>query len=145
MNTKNLYIYKCKIGRVIDGDTVELSEIDLGFGVTLKDERVRIQGIDAPESRTSDKIEKIFGNLAKSRVQNLLEVNSEHILISTDFKGKFGRILGDIVISDKEDNLLSEVLLSENHAVKYNPKSKIKMQEQHLINRSILIKKNIIY
>ena len=54
-----MYEYKCKIVKVVDGDTVDV-DIDLGFGCWLKDERVRIMGIDTPESRTSDKIEKIF-------------------------------------------------------------------------------------
>ena len=52
-----MYEYKCKIVKIVDGDTVDI-DLDLGFGVWLRDERVRIMGIDTPESRTSDKIEK---------------------------------------------------------------------------------------
>ena len=63
----------------MDGDTVDV-DIDLGFGVWLNDERVRIIGIDTPESRTSDPIEKIFGMAAKERVQHLL--SNESVLIS---------------------------------------------------------------
>ena len=59
-----MYEYKCKIIKVVDGDTVDV-DLDLGFGVWLNNERVRIMGIDTPESRTSDKIEKIFGQAAK--------------------------------------------------------------------------------
>ena len=66
-----MYEYKCKIRKVVDGDTVDI-DIDLGFGVWLNDERVRIIGIDTPESRTSDKVEKIFGLAAKERVKHLL-------------------------------------------------------------------------
>ena len=74
-----MYEYKCKIIKVVDGDTVDV-DLDLGFGVWLRDERVRIMGIDTPESRTSDPIEKIFGNAAKQRVNSLL--GEDAILIS---------------------------------------------------------------
>jgi micrococcal nuclease len=52
--------YDVEVIKVVDGDTVDVN-IDLGFGIWLKDERVRIMGIDTPESRTSDKVEKVFG------------------------------------------------------------------------------------
>ena len=93
-----MYEYKCKIRKVVDGDTVDI-DIDLGFGVWLNDERVRIIGIDTPESRTSDKMEKIFGLAAKERLSSLL--GAEATLLSKmktngdNMKGKFGRILGD--------------------------------------------------
>ena len=67
-----MYEYKAKVVKIVDGDTVDV-DIDLGFGVTLKDERVRIMGIDTPESRTSDKVEKVFGLAAKERVKQLIE------------------------------------------------------------------------
>ena len=67
-----MYEYKAKLVKVVDGDTVDV-DIDLGFGVWLKNERVRIMGIDTPESRTRDKVEKIFGLAAKARVQELIE------------------------------------------------------------------------
>ena len=66
-----MYEYKCKIIKVVDGDTVDV-DLDLGFGVWLRDERVRIMGIDTPESRTSDKVEKQFGLAAKNRLISLL-------------------------------------------------------------------------
>ena len=59
-----MYEYNCKVVKIVDGDTVDV-DIDLGFGIQLTDERVRIMGIDTPESRTSDKVEKVFG-LAQS-------------------------------------------------------------------------------
>ena len=62
-----MYEYKCKIIKVVDGDTVDV-DIDLGFGVWMKDERVRIMGIDTPESRTRDVIEKKFGLSAKEKL-----------------------------------------------------------------------------
>lgn len=102
-----MYQYKFKFTKVIDGDTVD-GAIDLGFGVTLK-ERIRLYGIDAPETRLQksikDKkqreIEKQRGLAAKIRLKELLISGSrqpEGLLIETflDKKGKFGRILGDI-------------------------------------------------
>ena len=68
-----MYEYKCKVIRVVDGDTVDV-DIDLGFGVWLHKERVRIQGIDTPESRTRDKVEKRFGLLAKEELKDAIEM-----------------------------------------------------------------------
>ena len=55
-----MYEYKCKMVRVVDGDTVDV-DIDLGFGVWMRKQRIRMYGIDTPESRTSDKVEKVYG------------------------------------------------------------------------------------
>ena len=66
-----MYEYRVNIIKVIDGDTADV-DIDLGFGVVLTDERVRIMGIDTPESRTSDKVEKVFGKAAKKALQDML-------------------------------------------------------------------------
>ena len=63
-----MYEYRCKVSRVVDGDTVDV-DIDLGFGVWLHKERVRIQGIDTPESRTRDKEEKVYGLAAKAELK----------------------------------------------------------------------------
>ena len=136
-----MYEYKCKIIKVVDGDTVDV-DLDLGFGVWLRDERVRIMGIDTPESRTSDPIEKIFGNAAKDRVNSLL--GEDAILISKvkgengeNMKGKFGRILGDFKTMNGE--LLSSKLMGEGHAVAYLGGSKEKIQMKHLENRQRLV------
>ena len=90
-----MYEYNCTVVKIVDGDTVDV-DIDLGFGVQLTDERVRIMGIDTPESRTSDKVEKVFGLAAKYRLQSLM---GETCVLKTqinkdgeDMKGKFGRI-----------------------------------------------------
>src|SRR5210317_44279 len=94
-----------KVIKVVDGDTVDV-DINLGFGVTLTDERVRIMGIDTPESRTSDRVEDLFGEAAKARLKELMKHGGK--LITTedkhgeDMKGKFGRILGDFYVS-RED------------------------------------------
>ena len=94
-----MYEYRCKVIRVIDGDTVDV-DIDLGFGVWLHKERVRVYGIDTPESRTRDKEEKKYGLAAKKYVQDFLS-GSTVLLITKkyDAKGKFGRILGDFHVT----------------------------------------------
>ena len=127
-----MYEYKCKVTRVVDGDTVDI-DIDLGFGVWLHKERVRIYGIDTPESRTRDKVEKGFGLLAKEFVKGFVKGSS--VILRTqkyDAKGKFGRILGDIIVDDKS---LSETMIQEHHAVEYHGQSKEDIQEAHLANR----------
>ena len=104
MSTKTKNEYDVDIVRVVDGDTVDV-DIHLGFNVVLRNERVRIVGIDTPESRTSDPVEKVFGLAAKRRVHELL--NTENIrLITTenskgeDMRGKFGRVLGDFRVNN---------------------------------------------
>ena len=136
-----MYEYKCKIRKVVDGDTVDI-DIDLGFGIWLNDERVRIIGIDTPESRTSDKIEKIFGLAAKERVQHLLGDGAT--LISKvkgdgneEMRGKFGRILGDFRTS--QGDLLTSKLMKEGHAVAYSGGNKEVIQVKHLENRQRLV------
>ena len=135
-----MHEYKVNILKVVDGDTVDV-DIDLGFGVWLRNERVRIVGIDCPESRTSDKIEKVFGEAAKQRVTSLL--SSEATLISQiskmgeNMKGKFGRILGDFKTIN--DQIISTTLMEEGHAVAYNGGDKEAVQAQHLKNRQRLI------
>ena len=135
-----MYEYKVNILKVVDGDTVDV-DIDLGFGCWLRNERVRIVGIDCPESRTSDRIEKVFGEAAKQRVTSLL--SSEATLISQiskmgeNMKGKFGRILGDFKTIN--DQIISTTLMEEGHAVAYNGGDKEAVQAQHLKNRQRLI------
>jgi micrococcal nuclease len=136
MNTNE---YEVKILKVVDGDTVDV-DINLGFGIVLTDERVRIMGIDTPESRTSDKVEKVFGLAAKARLKELLD--EEAILITTedkhgeDMKGKFGRVLGDFRVGGKT---VTQILIEEGHAVAYNGESKDDIQAQHMANRQRLI------
>ena len=136
-----MYEYRAKVIKVVDGDTVDV-DIDLGFGVWLKDERVRIMGIDTPESRTSDKTEKVFGLAAKARLKELL---GKQTILKTqvdksgeDMKGKFGRILGDFIGTD--GRLVTEVMIEEGHCVPYFGGSKEEVQAQHMKNRERLIK-----
>ena len=138
-----MYEYRCKVLRVVDGDTVDV-DIDLGFGIVLKDERVRIMGIDTPESRTRDKVEKLFGLASKARLKELIGGRSGPILKTQinkkgeDMKGKFGRILGDFLTEDGKK--CGELLVKEGHAVKYMGGAKEDVEKQHLKNRERLLK-----
>ena len=143
-NTMQKNEYDVKVIKVVDGDTVDV-DIDLGFGVTLTDERVRIMGIDTPESRTSDRVEDLFGEAAKARLKELMKHGGK--LITTedrkgeDMKGKFGRILGDFKIGDK---LVTDILIEEGHAVAYFGGSKEEIQLKHLANRTKLLREGVI-
>ena len=138
--TEKMHTYKCTILRVIDVDTVDV-DIDLGFGVWMRKERVRILGIDTPESRTSDKVEKVYGNLAKEFVKNYLRVNSVQILqTEKDGTGKFGRILGKFLVHDRLTDSqmhLGDIMIREHLAVAYHGQSKEEIDEQHIKNREL--------
>ena len=135
-----MYEYKCKIIKVVDGDTVDV-DLDLGFGVWLNNERVRIMGIDTPESRTSDPIEKIFGLAAKDRLISLLGTDATLDTVlnknGENVKGKFGRILGNFRTMNGEH--CADVLIREGHAVHYTGGSKDNIQTAHVVNRQKLI------
>jgi len=143
-----MYEYRVKILKVIDGDTVDV-DIDLGFGVTLTDERVRIMGIDTPESRTRDKVEKVFGKAAK---QALLDMLGETSILKTqinrdgeDMKGKFGRILGDFIVDRHGESIsVVQALVEDGHAVDYYGGSKEDIQAAHMVNRKKLIDEGVV-
>ena len=136
-----MHEYKVNILKLVDGDTVDV-DIDLGFGIWLRKERVRIMGIDTPESRTSDKVEKVFGLAAKNRLSSLL--GAEAILQTQvskkgeDMKGKFGRVLGNFISLNGEK--CAAVLVREGHAVAYSGGSKENIASQHLANRERLVR-----
>ena len=136
------YKYHVKIKKVVDGDTVDV-DIDLGFGVWLHKERVRIMGIDTPESRTRDKVEKLFGLASKQKLRDLLPIGSMQVLVVEEYdaKGKFGRILGDFEIEDKR---VTEILVEEGHAVAYFGGSKDEIALKHEANRQKLLREGII-
>jgi len=138
-----MYEYRCKIVRVVDGDTVDIN-IDLGFGVWLNDERVRLMGVDTPESRTRDKVEKLFGYAAKAYVEAILPVGSIQQLVTKkyDSKGKFGRILGDFVTADNVS--LVESIIQSSNGVTYSAQNKALIQAEHLINRTRLVEQGIV-
>ena len=145
-----MYEYRVNILRVIDGDTVDV-DIDLGFGTWIKKERVRIMGIDTPESRTRNKVEKKFGLASKARLKELLGAKA---ILKTqvskkgeDMKGKFGRILGDFDVYDaKTDSWrpVTKVMIEEGHAVDYYGGSKEEIQEAHMLNRQRLIEEGVV-
>tara|TARA_B100001175_G_C19476412_1_gene624592 strand:+ start:973 stop:1404 length:432 start_codon:yes stop_codon:yes gene_type:complete len=135
-----MHTYKCTILRVVDGDTVDV-DIDLGFGVWMRKERIRVLGIDTPESRTRDKVEKTYGIMAKEFVKSYLPVGSVQTLqTEKDGTGKFGRILGKFLVHDiKEDRQmhLGDIMIREHLAVKYEGQSKEDIAEQHIKNREL--------
>ena len=137
-----MYEYKSKILRIVDGDTVDV-DIDLGFGMWMHKERVRMMGIDTPESRTRDKVEKKFGLASKQFVKDMMPVGSKQVLKTQidrsgeDKKGKFGRILGDFLIDGKK---LTETMIKEGYGVVYTGQNKDQVEKAHLNNRKKLIK-----
>ena len=110
---QNLYRYKCYLCRVIDGDTVDL-DIDLGFSVLLKKQRVRLAGIDTPESRTRNLIEKKLGLQAKALLQKMCE---EPFVLESLGKGKYGRLLG--VLWNNQGESINQNLIDAELAVEY--------------------------
>jgi len=115
-----MYNYKAKLLRVVDGDTVD-AEIDLGFKIFIKD-RIRLMGIDTPESRTRNLQEKSWGKAASARLSELLAESDGNFTLVTKVqkKGKFGRILGTIQVSTKDGIVdANQVLINEQLAIPY--------------------------
>ena len=116
------YIYRGKLERVVDGDTID-ALIDVGFDIWVK-KRIRYKGIDTWESRTRDLAEKAKGLEAKARNKELLmEVSSKsgYFRLKSHGVGKYGRVLGEIYIEDKEGKQynINKTLISEGHAYVY--------------------------
>ena len=133
-----MYEYTCEVKRVVDGDTVDVV-IDLGFSI-LYSTRVRLYGIDTPESRTRNKDEKVRGLLSKDYLKEWLDQGGVIIRTYRDKKGKFGRVLGEMVVGGRNINLL---MVEENLAVKYQGQSKDDIKKEHEINREKLIEKGV--
>ena len=129
-----MYEYSCKVVKIVDGDTIDV-DIDLGFGVWLKKQRIRLFGIDTPESRTRDLEEKKYGLAAKGYLTKWLTSGGVKIRTQKDAKGKFGRILGEMYCYDTNVN---EKMIEEYHAVRYHGQSKKEIEEEHLLNRTKL-------
>ena len=132
-----MYEYRCKIVRVVDGDTVDV-DIDLGFGIWMHKERIRVYGIDTPESRTRDVTEKVFGKLATEAVKTFLPEGSMQTLVTVQDKaGKFGRVLGKFLIYDATEDrqtTLNEWMVKNHFAVEYSGQSKREIAHAHLRN-----------
>ena len=110
-----MYTYKAKLDRVIDGDTID-ANIDLGFDITIH-KRIRLTGIDTPESRTRDLEEKARGLASKARLVELLG-DGDFMLESREV-GKFGRVLGTIYTIAEESININDTLVEEGYAVEY--------------------------
>jgi len=125
--------YHCVITRIIDGDTIDV-DIDLGFDCWLHKQRIRLHGIDTPESRTRDLEEKKYGLAAKAFVEKFIPLGST-ALLNTKEKGKYGRYLGDFKVKNQ---WLCTELLKHRHAVRYEGQSKKAIKQAHLDNRKLL-------
>ena len=126
MADKDPYIYRIKsVGRVVDGDTID-ADIDLGFDISLT-KRIRLAGIDTPESRTTDKAEKALGLDAKNWLKHRLE-EAKDIIIRTelpDSTEKYGRIIGNLYINGEEVSLNNQ-MITEGYALEYDGGTKDK-------------------
>ena len=121
-----------KVLKVVDGDTIDVI-LDMGFDILYK-QRVRLFGIDTPESRTRDKVEKKYGLLAKKFLKDCLASAGTKVIKTHkgEEKGKFGRILGEIYVNSININIL---MCTKGHAVKYHGQNKALVEQAHLKNR----------
>ena len=139
-----MYEYKCKVKRVVDGDTMDVI-LDLGFDVHHA-VRVRLAGIDTPESRTRDLDEKARGKLSKAFLKE--SIKGKKIVLKTkikDSRGKFGRVIAEVWAEFEKGSLrnINELMIKECYAVKYYAENKSLIEEAHLVNRQLLIEKGL--
>ena len=122
-----MYTYRIKkITSIIDGDTIEC-DIDLGFDISLN-QKIRLAGIDTPESRTKDLVEKKWGLEANEFLKTKLQENRGQIIIKTekpDSTEKFGRILGWLFLSESTESI-NEIMINEGYAWSYMGDKKVK-------------------
>ena len=118
MSQQKLFHYKAMVDRVIDGDTIDVV-LDLGFDISYRG-RIRFEGINAPESRTRDAVEKQAGLAAKRYVEDWINGLEKKVIIQTslDDRGKYGRILGRIL--NDEGECLNDEMVSLGHATPYH-------------------------
>ena len=136
-----MYQYKCKINKVLDGDTVDI-DLDLGFNIVLTNQRVRMAGVDTPESRTTNKEEKPRGLLSKKKLAEKLPVGSWQVIEtqrSDNNDDKFGRILGVFILED--GTKVNDWLIKNNYAVPYKGENKELTQADHQANKKILMER----
>ena len=110
------YIYKITVTRVVDGDTVD-AVIHLGFDLTLK-KRIRLHGINCPETRTRDKAEKIKGYAAKEFLQGIVDNHDGQLYLQSMDKGKYGRCVGILYEVDFDESV-NDMMIYEGHAEPY--------------------------
>ena len=131
-----MYEYSCKVERVVDVDTIDVV-LNLGFDILYKS-RVRLYGIDTPESRTRNLDEKARGKMAGAFLKDAIE-KGEKVIIQTklkDSRGKFGRVLGNVIVDGININ---QTMIENFLAVAYFGQSKAEVEAEHLVNREKLI------
>jgi micrococcal nuclease len=131
-----MYEYSCEVRRVVDGDTVDVT-MDLGFNILHKC-RVRLYGIDTPESRTRDPDEKVRGKMASAFLKEAINTGDQ-VVIQTklkDSKGKYGRVLGTVVVDGVDIN---QFMVKNYLAAAYFGQNKDAINAIHASNRSRLI------
>ena len=142
-----MYEYRATLLKIVDGDTVDV-DIDLGFGVIFANQRIRLYGIDTPESRTRDLEEKKCGKLAAKYIEDHIKVGSTFTLRTRlDGKGKFGRILGELICYVPEfgrEMSLNDAMITKKLAVKYFGQSKDDIEAEHLENREYLYEQGLV-
>ena len=111
-----MFEYNAKVIRVVDGDTID-AMVDLGF-TTFKKVRIRMHGINAPESRTRDLVEKEKGLAAKARLIEMLEESNNEFKLISHGVGKYGRCLGEIFLKGHA-NSINKQLIWEGHGTEY--------------------------
>ena len=142
-----MYEYRATLLRVVDGDTIDC-DIELGFGVVLSDQRIRLYGIDTPESRTRDLEEKKCGKLAAKYIQDHIQVSTTFTLRTRlDGKGKYGRILGELICFIPEfdrEMSINDAMITKKLAVAYHGQSKDDIEGEHLKNREYLYEQGLV-
>jgi micrococcal nuclease len=139
-----MYEYKVKVIKVIDGDTIDV-DIDLGFNTTLTKKRIRLYGIDTPESRTRDKEEKKRGLISKKYLLLKCPIGG-YVTLKSHGIGKFGRILGELFEYNKHEDTVSinQEMCDEGYAAPYFGQSKEEIADIHQANKQILIEKGLL-
>ena len=139
-----MYNYNATCTRVVDGDTVD-AMIDLGFGVHVK-KRIRLAGINAPESRTREKQEKILGLAAKERLKDMLNSADNNFELESKEVGKYGRVLGVLHIDELDGKdvitkvCINDSLVKEGYAVEYDGGKRekvVKKEEKQDLNEDV--------
>ena len=142
-----MYEYSATLRKIVDGDTVDV-DIDLGFGIVFANQRIRLYGIDTPESRTRDLEEKKCGKLAAKYIEDHIPLDSSFTLRTRlDGKGKFGRILGELICYVPEfdrEMALNTAMIQKHLAVEYHGQSKLAIEAEHLQNRKILYEQGLV-
>ena len=124
-----MYQYTAKIIKVLDGDTV-IIDLDLGFNIVLVNQKVRLAGVDTPESRTSKKLQEKLPVGSYAKIETLKSDNNDD---------KFGRILGTFIAED--GTKINQWMIDNNYAVVYLGENKELVKEAHDKNKQILVKR----